>query len=104
MYDDRKKQFEKKFELDEEKKFKVTALRNKMLGKWAGELLGVSDEDIDKYINDVVLSDFEKPGEEDVVEKIKNDFDKESINLSKEEIRKKIGYFFDLALKELDKK
>ena len=104
MYDDRKKQFEKKFELDEEKKFKVTALRNKMLGKWAGELLGVSDEDIDKYINDVVLSDFEKPGEEDVVEKIKNDFDKESINLSKEEIRKKIGYFFDLALKELDNK
>ena len=104
MYDDRKKQFEKKFELDEEKKFKVTALRNKMLGKWAGELLGVGEEDIDKYINDVVLSDFEKPGEEDVVEKIKNDFDKESINLSKEEIRKKIGYFFDLALKELDKK
>ena len=104
MYDDRKKQFEKKFELDEEKKFKVTALRNKMLGKWAGELLGVGEADIDKYINDVVLSDFEKPGEEDVVEKIKNDFDKESINLSKEEIRKKIGYFFDLALKELEKK
>ena len=104
MYDDRKKQFEKKFELDEEKKFKVTALRNKMLGKWAGELLGISEADIDKYINDVVLSDFEKPGDEDVVEKIKNDFEKESINLSKEEIRKKIGYFFDLALKELDNK
>ena len=104
MYDDRKKQFEKKFELDEEKKFKATALRNRMLGKWAGELLGISEADIDKYINDVVLSDFEKPGDEDVVEKIKNDFEKESINLSKEEIRKKIRHFFDLALKELDEK
>ena len=102
MYEDRKKQFEKKFELDEEKKFKVIARRNKHLALWAAELLSISDNNKNEYIKEVLESDFREPGDEDIVEKIKEDFDRNAVNISKDEIRDKIEYFLEISAKELE--
>ena len=65
-FDDREKAFESKFKLDEELKFKATARRNKLLGMWAADLMGMSAAEAADYAKEVVKSDFERPGDEDV--------------------------------------
>ena len=72
-FDDREKSFENKFKHDEELRFKVTNRRNKLLGLWAAELLGKTGDEAEAYAREVVASDFDKPGEEDVFVKVMND-------------------------------
>ena len=72
-FDDRETAFENKFAHDEEMKFKAEARRNKLLGIWAAELLGKTGEEADAYAKEVVLSDFEEAGHEDVVRKVAGD-------------------------------
>ena len=72
-FDDRETAFENKFAHDEEMKFKAEARRNKLLGLWAAELLGKTGDDADTYAKEVVLSDFEEAGHEDVVRKVAGD-------------------------------
>ena len=73
-FSDREKSFEKKFEKDQELQFKVTARKNKLLGLWAAGLMGKSGADAEAYAKEVVLADFEKPGDSDVMEKLVKDF------------------------------
>ena len=87
MFDDKKKGLEKIIDLDTQKKFKVTATRNKSLGRWAGEKLGLEKSKIDGYVDEVIMADFEKPGFEDVIKKILNDFKKAGISISYNEIK-----------------
>ena len=72
-FDDREKGFESKYKLDEELRFKAMARRNKLLGLWAADLMGITGADADEYAKEVVKSDFEKPGDEDVLEKLLQD-------------------------------
>ena len=90
-FDDRKKSFEKKFQLDEELQFKVSARSNKYLGEWASSLLGKSGEDEKKDVLEIIKADLEEAGQEDVFRKIKKDFQKNLINISEQEIRDQIG-------------
>ena len=87
MYDDKKKGLEKKIDLDTQKKFKVTAIRNKSLGKWAAGKLGLEDSKIDNYIDEVIMADFNEPGHEDVIKKILDDFQKAKISITYGEIK-----------------
>lgn len=86
--DDRKEAFEKKFAHDEELKFKATARRNKLLGLWAAEKLGKSGDEAEAYAKEVVMSDFEEAGDEDVFRKIRADFDAASVDQSDHQIRR----------------
>ena len=88
-FEDRKKSFEKKFAHDEELQFKVSARRNKYVGEWASNILGYSEDEKKKYIQDVIKSDFAEAGDEDVIRKLKEDL--KNHNISEEEIRKKMG-------------
>ncbi len=72
-FDDRKNTFESKFAHDEEMRFKATARRNKLFGLWAAEKLGKTGVDAEAYAKEVIASDFEKPGDEDVIEKVERD-------------------------------
>ncbi|MCT4608606.1 MAG: DUF1476 domain-containing protein [Pelagimonas sp.] len=74
-FDDRENAFENKFAHDEEMKFKAQARCNKLLGLWAAELLGKTGADADAYAVEVVKSDFEEAGHEDVVRKVVGDLD-----------------------------
>ncbi|MDP6012539.1 MAG: DUF1476 domain-containing protein [Alphaproteobacteria bacterium] len=86
-FDNRERDAEKKFEHDEELRFKVTARRNKLLGLWAAELLGLTGEAAEAYAKEVVLSDFERPGDEDVLEKVLRDFEGKGVNTDATKIR-----------------
>ena len=99
-FDDRKKNFEKKFVHDEELQFKITARKNKYLGEWASQILGF-DKDKEKekeYIQSVIKSDFEEAGDEDVFRKIKLDL--KDHNISDEDIRKKMDELNEKAKSE----
>lgn len=72
-FDERETAFEAKFAHDEELKFKAEARRNKLLGLWAADLMGKSGSDASDYAIEVVKSDFEEPGDEDVYRKVAGD-------------------------------
>jgi hypothetical protein len=74
-FDKREEGFEKKYALDEELAFKANARRNKLLGAWAAEKLGLSGADADAYAKTVVLADFEEGGDGDVFRKVRADLD-----------------------------
>jgi hypothetical protein len=78
-FDKREDAFEKQFAHDEELKFKATARRNKRLGLWAAEKLGLTGAEADSYALSVVMADFEEPGDDDVMRKIRKDFDAKGV-------------------------
>ena len=87
-FDDREKSFEKKFQMDEELKFKISARAIKHLGEWAAKTLGIDNkEKIQDYIQEVIKSDLKEEGQEDVFQKIKKDFQTASISIDDREIR-----------------
>ena len=86
-FDKREEGFEKQFAHDEELRFKANARRNKMLGAWAANQLGLSGADADAYSKEVVMADFEEAGDEDVFRKIRKDFDAKGIKQTDQQIR-----------------
>lgn len=86
-FDKREEGFEKKFAHDEELRFKATARRNKLLGLWAAQKLGISGSEADAYAKDVVMADFEEAGDDDVFRKIRKDFDAKKVAASDQEIK-----------------
>jgi hypothetical protein len=72
-FDEREDAFEKKFAHDAEMQFKAEARRNKLLGLWAADLMGKSGDDADAYAKEVIKSDFEEAGHEDVFRKVSGD-------------------------------
>ena len=86
-FDERTKTFEKKFQIDQELKFKVEARSNKYLGEWASSQLGKTEEEKQKYIQEIIKADMEEAGSEDVFRKIKKDFQTASITIEDSEIR-----------------
>lgn len=99
---DREKAFEAKFALDEELKFKAEARRNKLVGLWAAGLLGKADADA--YANEVVAADFEEAGHEDVVRKIKADFDAAGVAQTEDQIRLRMLELLGEAIQQIQDK
>ncbi|MEI3851767.1 MULTISPECIES: DUF1476 domain-containing protein [Ensifer] len=99
---DREKAFEAKFALDEELKFKAEARRNKLVGLWAAGLLGKADADA--YANEVVAADFEEAGHEDVVRKIKADFDAAGVAQTEDQIRLRMLELLGEAVQQIQNK
>ena len=89
-FDKREEGFERKFALDEEMKFRATARRNKLLGQWAAEKLGLSGAEAEAYVKAVVAADFEEAGDDDVFRKVRRDFDAKKVEQSDHQIRRTI--------------
>lgn len=101
-FDDRKKAYESKFARDQELKFKATARRNKLLGRWAAEKMGLTGEAAETYAKDVVLSDLAEPGEEDVFRKIRQDFDAKGVDQSDHQIRRTMEELMVEAVRQVE--
>ncbi len=97
-FDDRENAFESKFAHDSEMQFKAEARRNKLLGLWAAGLMGKTGEAADAYARDVVASDFEEAGSEDVVRKIVADL---AGKASADEVRAKLAELMPVAKAQL---
>jgi hypothetical protein len=100
-FEDREKSFEKKFEHDQELQFKVNTRKNKMLGLWAADLMGKTGADAEAYAKDVVMADFEKPGDSDVVHKLMKDLAAAGKPTDEHTIRKQSQRLQPMALQQV---
>ncbi len=100
-FDDRERQEETKWKHDQELGFKVRNRRNKLLGLYVAELLGLKGDEADAYAKEVVMADFEEPGDDDVVRKILADIEGKPIDLDAEDIREKMAMLEETALKQI---
>ena len=98
-FNDREKGFERKFANDQEVEFKISAKRNKLLATWVAKILKLNEEQKKIYITEVIKSDFQEAGVEDVFKKIKKDL--EGKNIQDTEIRQKMSEFLETAQKEI---
>ncbi len=87
MFDDRERAFEAKFALDGEMAFRVVARRNKLLGHWAAERLGLTPEETEAYATAVVQAEFEENGDEDVIRKLVSDLTAAGATVEEAEVR-----------------
>lgn len=102
-FDKRQEGFEGKFAHDAELEFKATARRNKLLGMWAAEKMGLAGDDAAAYAKTVVVADLEEPGEEDVFRKIRGDFDDKNVDQSDHQIRREMNDFMAVAIEQIEK-
>jgi hypothetical protein len=86
-FEDRERAFEAKFARDEELQFRITARRNKLLGLWAAERMGLTAEETDAYAKSVVQADFEEAGDEDVIRKLLGDLTTAGVEIDDSRIR-----------------
>lgn len=96
-FDDREKAHENRFAREQELEFKAGARRNKLLGLWAAEKLGLSGEEADSYAREVVAADFQEAGDEDVFRKVRKDFDAKHVAVSDIELRHEMTRLLDVA-------
>src|SRR6476646_6312056 len=86
QFNDRERAFETKFAHDEEMKFRITARRNRLLGEWAARKMGLSEAETESYSKDVVRSDFEEAGENDVIRKVLCDMTAAGVDCDEDKI------------------
>ena len=101
-FEKRQKGFESKWAHDEELRFKVFARRNKLLGLWAAGELGVKGDTAEAYAKEVVAADFQKAGDEDVFEKVRDDFKAKGIAISDHMLRVKMTELIETAKKQIE--
>src|ERR1700742_3864493 len=89
-FDKREEGFEKKFALDEEQKFKAEARRNRLLGLWAADKLGLTGDAASGYAKEVVAADFEEAGDQDVLQKVFKDLSAKGETITEGQIRAKM--------------
>jgi len=100
-FDKREEGFEKKYALDEEQKFKAEARRNKLLGLWVAEKLGMSGDAAAAYAKEVVASDFEESGDKDVVRKVLADLTAKGVTVTEPQLRVKMDELMATAVMQV---
>jgi hypothetical protein len=102
-FNEREKGFEQKYKHDQDLQFKVNARRNRLFGMWAAERMGLSGADADAYAKQVVQSDFEKPGDSDVLAKVAADLAGKGIAATDLELRKEMDRLLSVAKEQIMK-
>ncbi len=100
-FNNREKAFEDKYKHDQDLQFKVEVRRNKLLGLWVAEMLGLSGADADAYAKEVVSADFEEPGDADVVRKVLGDTEPKNLDLNEHSLRKKMVELLAVAKEQI---
>jgi hypothetical protein len=102
-FDEREKEFEARFKHDQEFRFKVTARRNRLLGMWAAQRLGLTGADADAYAQDVVAAEFEAGGDRNVIDKVTGDLTAKGQTVTSAQIRFEVEHFAEQAKQQLMK-
>jgi hypothetical protein len=100
-FDEREQGYEAKFAHDQELEFKTGARRNRLLGLWAGELMGLQKQHLEDYARAVVKSDFEQPGDEDVLRKVFEDLKGSGVAVGERDVRLKMDELMALAREQI---
>jgi len=101
-FDKREDAFEAKFAHDEQLRFKATARRDKLLGLWAADKLGKTGSEAEAYAKEIVVAEFEEPGDDDVFRRIKADFAAAGVDQSDHQIRRTMDELMSVALAQVE--
>ena len=97
QFNDREKAFENKASHDKELDFKVMARRNKLLGLWAAELMGLEGDAAQAYAQEVVIADFEEVGDDDVLRKVFGDLQAKGVETTEHLVREQMTALLSVA-------
>ena len=100
-FDDREKAFENMYARDQEMQFRVIARRNRLLGMWAANMMGLTDVEAESYAKDVVRADFEEAGDEDVIRKVLGDLTSAGVECDDSRIREALEHKMVEAKRQL---
>ena len=100
-FDKRKDDAETRYKHSQEIEFKANARRNKLLGLWAAEQMGISGEDAATYAKEVVVANFNRPGEQDVFGKVHKDLTDKGLDISEQRLRKEMDEFLEVARNQI---
>ena len=100
-FDKREEGFEKKFAMDADQKFKAEARRNRLLGLWAAEKLGLTGDAATAYAKEVVAADFEEAGDGDVLRKVLGDLTAKGVAVTEPELRTKMDELMATAVMQV---
>lgn len=100
-FDDRERGQEAKYSMDQQALFRATMRRNKLLGMWAADLLGLSGAEAETYAKSVVMSDLEEPGDDDVIRKVVGDFDAKGVAKTKADIASQLEALMPVAVEQI---
>ena len=102
IFDKREEGFEQKFAHDEELRFKANARRNKLVGLWTAEKLGLAGAEADAYASAIVAADVDAPGTDSVFRKLRLDFDAKGIAQSDHQIRRTMVELMATAISDIE--
>ena len=100
-FDKRKDAAEAKFSRDQELAFKYNARCKKLLGLWAAEQMGITGKSAEAYAKEVVLADLERPGDDDVLEKVLKDLTDKGLDISEHRVRGEMDRLMDVAREQV---
>ena len=100
-FDRREQAFEAHFALDQEQEFKAEARRDRRLGEWAGQKLGLSGPELESYVKSVMRADLREPGDEDVFQKVLADLAKNGVEVLPHELRERMNTLLVEARKDV---
>lgn len=97
----REKGEERKYEMDQQLLFRAESRRNKLLGLWLAEIYGLTGADADAYAKEVVVSDLDEPGDEDMMRKVMKDVEERSAPVTEAQIRAKLKELESVAIEQV---
>jgi hypothetical protein len=100
-FDDRERQEETRYKHEQELAFKARNRGNKLFGLWIAEQLGLSGEAAENYARDVVVADFDRPGDEDILAKVRADLEAKSVEISDHLLDKHLQEFREIAAEQI---
>ena len=100
-FDDREQAFERMFVHDEDMRFRALARRNKALGQWAAEQLGLSDQKASAYVEEIRKSTVVAQGDEQIVRKLCQDFERAGVPVSEGEIQERMNEVLAKAIAQI---
>lgn len=103
MLHEKEKSEEAHFKLTEEFRFKATARRNRLIGLWAARLMGLGPAESEAYAKEIVLIDFDEPGDADVVGRLLRDLEDKGITVKEKEVAEELKRLYAVAVQELAK-
>jgi hypothetical protein len=101
MFDDRERQEETRFKHQQELAFKARNRGNKLFGLWVAQQLGLSSEEAESYARDVVIADFDLPGDEDIFTKVRADLEAKSVEISEHVLQKRLQELRQAAAEQI---
>lgn len=103
MLHEKEKSEEAHFKLTEELRFKATARRNRLIGLWAARLMGLGPAESEAYAKEIVLIDFDEPGDADVVGRLLRDLEDRGVTVKEKEVTEELKRLYAVAVRELSK-